>query len=93
MNKLRQLSNQKHRQPNNADLRHQYCEELKQYKNTLRKTREKYIQNQLKTRNPSTLIISGTTGITCIKNIMNKYPYKMETPGKNTLHNFIVKLK
>ena len=47
--KLRQLSNQKHRHPNNADLRHQYCEELKQYKSTLRKKREQYIQNQLKT--------------------------------------------
>jgi len=38
--KIRQLSNQKHSQPNDADLRHQYCEEPKQYKNTLRKKRE-----------------------------------------------------
>ncbi|XDV43935.1 hypothetical protein PO909_012319 [Leuciscus waleckii] len=46
---LRQLANQKHRQPDDSDLRLHYCEELKTYKNTLRKKKEQYIQNQLKT--------------------------------------------
>lgn len=46
---LRQLANQKHRQPDSADLRLRYCEELKKYKNTLRKKKEQFIQNQLKT--------------------------------------------
>ena len=47
--KLRKLSNQKHRQPNSADLHLRYHEELKQYKKTLRKKKEQHIQNQLQT--------------------------------------------
>ncbi len=35
--KLRNLSNQKHRQPENQDLRLHYCEALRQYKATLRR--------------------------------------------------------
>ncbi len=33
---LRTLSNQKHNDPNNAEIRHLYCATLKQYKHTLR---------------------------------------------------------
>ncbi len=43
---LRNLSNQKHRQPDNPDLRLQYCEALKQYKATLRRKKAQILQNQ-----------------------------------------------
>ncbi len=45
--KLRTLSNQKHNDPNNADIRHLYCETLKQYKHTLRTKKALYTQKQL----------------------------------------------
>ncbi len=43
---LRNLSNQKHRQPDNPDLRLHYCEALKQYKATLRRKKAQFLQNQ-----------------------------------------------
>ena len=45
---VRLLSNQKHRRPNDPGLRLNYFNELKKYKNTLRKKREQFTQNQLK---------------------------------------------
>ena len=45
--KLRNLSNQKHRDPENLSLRLHYGESLKQYRNTLRKKKEQYVGNQL----------------------------------------------
>lgn len=44
---LRNISNQKHRNPDSLELRLSYCETLKQYKNTLRTKKDQYIQNQL----------------------------------------------
>ncbi|KAI4889447.1 hypothetical protein NFI96_002246 [Prochilodus magdalenae] len=46
-NKLRNLSNQKHRDPNNADLRLQYCETLRHYKRTLRIKKAQHTHTQL----------------------------------------------
>lgn len=43
---LRNLSNQKHRQPDNPDLRLLYCEALKQYKATLRRKKAQFLQSQ-----------------------------------------------
>jgi hypothetical protein len=40
--KLRNLSNQKHRDPENLSLRLQYGESLKQYRNTLWKKEEQH---------------------------------------------------
>ena len=45
--KLRNLSNQKHREPDNQNTRQQYCETLKQYKNTVRRKRNLHIRSQL----------------------------------------------
>ena len=45
--KLRNLSNQKHREPDNQITRQQYCETLKQYKNTVRKKRNLHTRSQL----------------------------------------------
>ena len=45
--KLRNLSNQKHRDPENLSLRLHYGESLKQYRNTLRKKKEQHVRNQL----------------------------------------------
>ena len=45
---VRLLSNQKHRHPNDPGLRLSYFNELIKYKNTLRKKREQFTQNQLK---------------------------------------------
>jgi hypothetical protein len=45
--KLRTLSNQKHRDPNNGELRLQYCETLKLYKRTLRNKKAQYNSKQL----------------------------------------------
>ncbi len=44
---LRTLSNQKHNDPNNAEIRHFYCATLKQYKHTLRTKKAQYTQKQL----------------------------------------------
>ncbi len=44
--KLRNVSNQNHRQPDNLDLRLHYCEALKQYKATLRRKKTQFLQNQ-----------------------------------------------
>ncbi len=44
---LRTLSNQKHNDPNNAEIRHLYCATLKQYKHTLRTKKAQYTQKQL----------------------------------------------
>ncbi len=43
---LRNVSNQKYRQPDNPDLRLHYCEALKQYKATLRRKKAQFLQNQ-----------------------------------------------
>ena len=43
--KLRDLSNQKHRDPENLSLRLHYDESLKQYRNTLRKKKEQHVRN------------------------------------------------
>ena len=48
-NKRRFLSNQKHRQPDESDVRLSYYEQLKQYKNTLRKKKEQFTKKQLET--------------------------------------------
>ena len=45
--RLRNLSNQKHREPDNQDTRIRYTETLKQYKNTVRKKRNQHTRNQL----------------------------------------------
>ena len=45
--KLRNLSNQKHRDPENLSLRLHYGESLKQYRNTLRKKKVQQVRNQL----------------------------------------------
>ena len=45
--KLRMLSNQKHREPGNIDVRLLYCDTLKQYKRTLRIKKTQYTQKQL----------------------------------------------
>ncbi|XP_037603419.1 uncharacterized protein LOC119475038 isoform X2 [Sebastes umbrosus] len=44
---LRSLSNQKHRQPDDPELRLQYWETLKLYRRTLRTKREQHAQHQL----------------------------------------------
>lgn len=44
---LRDLSNLKHRDPDNQDTRLQYGETLKHYKNTIRKKKYQHIKNQL----------------------------------------------
>ncbi len=44
---LRMLSNQKHRDPHNADLGILYCETLKLYKRTLRLKKQQYNKQQL----------------------------------------------
>ncbi len=44
---LRTLSNQKHNDQNNAEIRHLYCETLKQYKHTLRTKKAQYTKKQL----------------------------------------------
>ena len=41
------MSNQKHNQQDNQDLRRSYCETLKEYKHTLRTNREQHINSQL----------------------------------------------
>lgn len=43
---LRTISNQKHRQPQNQELRSQYCEALRQYKAALRHKKNKFLQDQ-----------------------------------------------
>jgi hypothetical protein len=45
--KLRNLSNQKHRDPENLSLHLHYGESLKQYRNTLRKKKEQHVRNEL----------------------------------------------
>ena len=45
--KLRQLSNQKHRDPDNQDLRIQYGDTVKEYKQTLRFKKEHHLKNQI----------------------------------------------
>jgi hypothetical protein len=45
--KIRTLSNQKHRDPNNGELRLHYCETLKLYKRTLRTKKAQYNRKQL----------------------------------------------
>ena len=45
--RLRNLSNQKHREPDNENTRLQYSETLKQYKNTVRKKINQHTRNQL----------------------------------------------
>ena len=45
--KLRNLSNQKRRDPENLSLRLHYGESLKQYRNTLLKKKEQHVRNQL----------------------------------------------
>ena len=45
--KLRNLSNQKHRDTENLSLRLQNGESLKQYRNILRKKKEQHVRNQL----------------------------------------------
>ena len=45
--KLRNMSNQKHRDPENLSLRLHYGESLKQYRNTLRKKKEQQVRNLL----------------------------------------------
>lgn len=45
--KLRQLSNQKHKDPDSPDLRLRYCEALSQYKHTLRNKKQDHINKQL----------------------------------------------
>ena len=45
--KLRNLSNQKHRDPENMSLRLHYGESLKQCRNTIRKKKEQHVRNQL----------------------------------------------
>ena len=45
--KLRSLSNQKHREPENLSLRLHYGEWRKQYRNTLWKKKEQQVRNQL----------------------------------------------
>ena len=44
---MRNLSNQKHRDPENLSLRLHYGESLKQYRNTLQKKKEQHVRNQL----------------------------------------------
>ena len=44
---MRIISNQKHREPDNKNIRLQYGETLKQYKHTLRTKQEQHIRNQL----------------------------------------------
>ena len=44
---LRNLSHEKHRDPENLSLRLHYGESLKQYRNTLRKKKEQHVRNQL----------------------------------------------
>ena len=44
---LRQLSNQKHRDPENQDLRFHYSDTLKQYKQTLRTKKEQHHKKQV----------------------------------------------
>ena len=46
-NNIRTLSNQKHRDPQNADLRFRYYETLKLYKRTLRLKKQQYNKQQL----------------------------------------------
>ncbi len=45
--KLRTLSNQKQKDPNNAEIHLLYSETLKQYKHTLRTKKAQYTQKQL----------------------------------------------
>ena len=45
--KLRNLSNQKHRDPENRSLHLHYGESLKHHRNTLRKKKEQNARNQL----------------------------------------------
>jgi hypothetical protein len=45
--KLRNPSNQKHRDPENLSLRLHYGESVKQHRNTLRKKKEQHVRNQL----------------------------------------------
>jgi len=45
---LRTLSNQKHRDADNENIRHLYHEKLKQYRNTLRKKKEQNTKSQLR---------------------------------------------
>ena len=44
--KLRNMSNQKPRDPENLSLRLHYGESLKQYRNTLQKKKEQHVRNQ-----------------------------------------------
>ena len=44
---LRKLSNQKHNQPYNSDLHLKYCQTLKEYKNTLKQKKLKYLHKTL----------------------------------------------
>jgi hypothetical protein len=45
--KIRSISNQKHRDPENLSLRLHYSDSPKQYRNTLRKKKEQQVRNQL----------------------------------------------
>ena len=44
---LRNLSNQKHRDPDNNNIRLHYYETLKQYRNTIRRKRDQHARNQI----------------------------------------------
>ena len=47
LQQLRNLSNQKHRDPDNQNIHLHYGETLKQYKKTIRKKRDHHVRNQL----------------------------------------------
>ena len=57
------VSNQKHREPDNNNMRLQYGETLKQYKHTLRTEKEQHIRNQMDGIEESIETNSGRIGI------------------------------
>jgi cyclopropane fatty-acyl-phospholipid synthase-like methyltransferase len=76
--KCRNLSNQKHRDPENLNLRLHYGESLKQYRNTLRKKKEQHVRNQLNVIEESIDSNHFWENWNTLNNNMKSYLSKME---------------
>ncbi len=91
---LRTLSNQKHNNPNNAEIRHLYCATLKQYKHTLRTKKAQYTQKQLTIIEKSVNTNQFWDNWNNLKKlIMKNCPFKMEKYGKVISKHCLIKYK
>ena len=88
---LRNLSNKKHNDPENQDLRHEYHTALKQYKKMINQKKTKYTEVELiKTEKAIDKIIFGTCGKNVIQPKMKMaLKLKMVTFGKTISQMYI----